>query len=841
MTDAVSTAGSAGARRRLLIGVVVHTDVAALHATLGAVDDARDRDDRVVLVPDGPDVAMAVALRTDPRLMAMVQVPVEAPLGHAAAFNRLAAVLSPADGAVVLLENGSRPAPDALVRLAQALDRGGVGIAGPSTNDAWNEQCALPTGCGDAAGLRRGAAALTARFGDEVTSLAPLHSIAEMCIAVSVETLASIGAADEGFRLGPCWEMEYAARAARVGRAAVWVRAAYVHRGPPTRRRLAAEADAFVASRQRYQDRLCDLRLSGARSGYAAHCEGDTCVHFAPASRIVVRLPLPGGPPARPVDATVARAVAPPPVGRTAATDAPPCAAPHPTSTSSRPLRTASVRLVSCLMPTADRSDWAAQAIEYFHRQDHPAKQLVIVDDGAIPLSSDLGAALEHPSIVYLHEPRRRSIGDKRNIASARATGEILMHWDDDDWYGPGRITAQVAPLLSGAADITALRDAVWFDVASWGFRRPAPAEHRRLFVEDVHGGTLAFTRSVWERGTRYPDLSLAEDAWFLRQAVRRGARLIALPSDGSYLYVRHGTNSWRMHPELGHAGGWVEVDEPATLCRDRPFYAARSANPPPLEPDLSQLEPPAPPPGAALRCVAESEVRHVRDRAGVRVSCIMPTADRRRFVPAAVAAFRAQRETGAELLIVDDGDDPVEDLVPDDPLVRYLRLDRRRTIGEKRNLAVAGARGEIIVHFDDDDWSHPDRLGAQVGALRAGHADVCGLSTMLWWDPQRPAAWRYTCPPVRRPWVAGNTLAYLRATWERSPFPAQSMGEDTAFVWGRRDRRVVALDDERLVIGTLHGANTSTKHTTGSAWSPVAVDEVRRIVEGRDVPAGRR
>src|SRR5262245_66654207 len=76
-------------------------------------------------------------------------------------------------------------------------------------------------------------------------------------------------------------------------------------------------------------------------------------------------------------------------------------------------------------------------------------------------------------------------------------------------------------------------------------------------------------------------------------------------------------------------------------------------------------------------------------------VSCIMPTRQRRAFVPAAIRQFLEQDYPERELLVIDDGGDPVRDLIPaDDPRVRYVFLERRRTIGAKRNLACDLARG---------------------------------------------------------------------------------------------------------------------------------------------------
>ena len=89
-------------------------------------------------------------------------------------------------------------------------------------------------------------------------------------------------------------------------------------------------------------------------------------------------------------------------------------------------------------------------------------------------------------------------------------------------------------------------------------------------------------------------------------------------------------------------------------------------------------------------------------------VSCIMPTANRRRFVPLAIRYFLAQDYPNKELLILDDGDDSVADLLPDHPQVRYMREPKGRTLGVKRNRLCELAQGDIIAHWDDDDWHAP-------------------------------------------------------------------------------------------------------------------------------------
>ena len=53
--------------------------------------------------------------------------------------------------------------------------------------------------------------------------------------------------------------------------------------------------------------------------------------------------------------------------------------------------------------------------------------------------------------------------------------------------------------------------------------------------------------------------------------------------------------------------------------------------------------------------------------------------------MPAAIASFLAQQRDEAEHVILDDGADPVADLIPGVPRIRYVRETVRRALGDKR------------------------------------------------------------------------------------------------------------------------------------------------------------
>jgi glycosyltransferase involved in cell wall biosynthesis len=223
--------------------------------------------------------------------------------------------------------------------------------------------------------------------------------------------------------------------------------------------------------------------------------------------------------------------------------------------------------LVSCIMPTRDRRAFVAHSLRLFAAQDYPSRELVIVDDGADAVG-DLVA--EIPGVRYLRAPRGTSIGAKRNLACGMARGAVIVHWDDDDWYAPGRLSLQVAPILSGLADLTGLENRYVLELPAEQFWTIGAALHQRMFVGDVHGGTLAFRRELYERGLRYPAANLAEDAAFLRAALRWRMRLSRLRNDGAFVYVRHGGNAWRFKAgQFLDSAGWSPTDPPPGFSQE--------------------------------------------------------------------------------------------------------------------------------------------------------------------------------------------------------------------------------------------------------------------------------
>ena len=176
-------------------------------------------------------------------------------------------------------------------------------------------------------------------------------------------------------------------------------------------------------------------------------------------------------------------------------------------------------------------------------------------------------------------------------------------------------------------------------------------------------------------------------------------------------------------------------------------------------------------------------------------ISCIMPTADRRAFVPQSIRYFLRQDYARRELIILDDGVDCIADLIPSDERIRYLRMDEKRSMGTKHNLACDMARGDIILHWDDDDWMADWRLSYQLESLRFEPRNtLSGLSCLLFYEPRSGGVWEYSYADTTRPWVVGSTFCYHREFSEQHRFPDMNEGADTVFVWGLEGAKVLRL-----------------------------------------------
>jgi hypothetical protein len=220
-------------------------------------------------------------------------------------------------------------------------------------------------------------------------------------------------------------------------------------------------------------------------------------------------------------------------------------------------------------------------------------------------------------------------------------------------------------------------------------------------------------------------------------------------------------------------------------------------------------------------------------------VCAIMLTCDRPELARRAVESFRSQTYRAKRLLILDSGTELDPDLEDESAEIHWVPAQREGfTIGELRNTANAfWTEYPILIHWDSDDFSHPNRIAEQVALLQSSGADVVGFREMLFWRQTRHkmdrnycegAAWLYSNPDPR--YCLGSSLCYWRKTWERKPFEATSQGEDHNFCAGLKCAGVLSAPmlgslrglsnvrpvktHEPRMIARIHAGNTSNAYT---------------------------
>ena len=208
-----------------------------------------------------------------------------------------------------------------------------------------------------------------------------------------------------------------------------------------------------------------------------------------------------------------------------------------------------------------------------------------------------------------------------------------------------------------------------------------------------------------------------------------------------------------------------------------------------------------------------------------------MPTYNRREFVPLAIRYFQSQNYQNRELIIIDDGTDPIGDLVPNEWPIRYIRLDKKMTLGAKLNLGCEHARGSIIAHWDDDDWYAPWRLDYQLQGLYERGTDLCGINQLFYFDLGTRRGYRYEYPRDLRVWLSGSTLCYRKTLWSGQRFAHIDVGMDGLFAWATSRERLTVLEDSRFAVLMIHPNNISRKDTRGSWWRSCSIDKIQLLL----------
>jgi glycosyltransferase involved in cell wall biosynthesis len=195
------------------------------------------------------------------------------------------------------------------------------------------------------------------------------------------------------------------------------------------------------------------------------------------------------------------------------------------------------------------------------------------------------------------------------------------------------------------------------------------------------------------------------------------------------------------------------------------------------------------------------------------KVSIITPTKNRQHFLSMLWDCVHSQSLFQDTEWLIHDGSQQAaafEWMKP--PHVRYYHVPGEMTIGAKRNALCDVAQGEIIAHFDDDDYYSPEYIKNMLALLTDKNVDFVKLfgfflyqparDVFAYWDLLSDLPWHWVLGGNEEPrrqrnnrhmsgaWGYGFSYVYRRQVWQRSPFPEKphipgdqsGFGEDQVF-----------------------------------------------------------
>ena len=207
--------------------------------------------------------------------------------------------------------------------------------------------------------------------------------------------------------------------------------------------------------------------------------------------------------------------------------------------------------------------------------------------------------------------------------------------------------------------------------------------------------------------------------------------------------------------------------------------------------------------------------------------SVLTPTANRRAFLPVAIACFKAQTypQDRMEWIVLDDGEDKVGDLFAAAGLknVRYYAETEKLRIGAKRNKMNALAKGEICICWDDDDYYPADRVRVAVTRLRSSPgraAPVVGASMVFLYLSDRNEIW--SAGPYAQNHCTNGTMAYWRSYTADHRYEDDADKAEERFFMNGWTTPVLQIQPEKTMLVICHAGNTFDKRVLFLQHNPM-------------------
>jgi hypothetical protein len=160
---------------------------------------------------------------------------------------------------------------------------------------------------------------------------------------------------------------------------------------------------------------------------------------------------------------------------------------------------------------------------------------------------------------------------------------------------------------------------------------------------------------------------------------------------------------------------------------------------------------------------------------------------------------------------------------------IKYIPIEGRMSIGEKRNHAIEHASHDIILFMDDDDHYPSTSFRRRVAWLtkgtkggQTGQANIACCTTIALYDLQRGVS-AVNVPPFDIPLsqrISEATLTFRKSAWVERRFPNVSLAEGESWIHGREDQ-VIEIPPQQIIVAFSHGKNQSSRRIPPSDSKP--------------------
>jgi len=210
---------------------------------------------------------------------------------------------------------------------------------------------------------------------------------------------------------------------------------------------------------------------------------------------------------------------------------------------------------VSLIVPTGNRHLLLRRALAQIARQTYRGEiEVVVVDGGSRPCAWVSEIAFRDASgrrtfePIYVRAGELTTVGARRNLAVETATGDVIAHWDDDDFYAPPYLEVLLRWFEEEPTDLGGMCQFWHYDFLLKRGWKTNLWETK----DQPYGACMIYPKRMWQEVGRFEDLQRGEDDAFVRAFLTRGLAVRALRRPDLFVYLRHTRNvSWASDPIL--------------------------------------------------------------------------------------------------------------------------------------------------------------------------------------------------------------------------------------------------------------------------------------------------